>query len=131
MHILRAPTLQGFNPIFQKFCKMICEIIVCKLVRGIFLIFCQSSFLNSFIGKSNFLEPKNYWNLIISRPIHLEKISAHRFEDNICTNNLEEFFFFEKNFFKDLELFSRLQNHWFGPYFFLQKNFILFSSVAI
>ena len=54
--------------------------------------------------------------LNISRPIYLKKVSAHRFEDHICTNKLEEIFF------KDFELFSWLQSHWFGPHFFPQKN---------
>ena len=35
---------------------MICEIVVYKTVCGIFLIFCQTSFINDFIVKSNFLE---------------------------------------------------------------------------
>ena len=53
--------------------------------------------------------------------IHLfKKISAHRFEEHIYTNKLEEFFL-KKIFFKDLELFSRLQNHWFGRHFFHSK----------
>ena len=115
----------GFNPILQKFRMMICEIIVYKTVRGMFLIFCRSNFINNFIVKSNFSEASSHRNLIISRTIYLKKISTHRFEDHICTNKLQEFL---KNFFfEDFELFSRLQNHWFGPHFFPQKNnFILF-----
>ena len=34
------------NPILQKFCKMICEIIVYKMMCGILLIFCRSGFIN-------------------------------------------------------------------------------------
>ena len=47
----------GFNPVLQKFYMMICEIIVYKTVGGIFLIFCQSIFINNFIVKSEFSEP--------------------------------------------------------------------------
>ena len=36
---------------------MICEVIVYKTVGGIFLIFCQSSFITNFIVKNHFLEP--------------------------------------------------------------------------
>ena len=82
-----------FNPILQKFYDMICEIIVSKTVCGIFLIFCRSSFINNFMVKNNFLEPKNHRKLNISRTICFEKISAHRFVDLVCTNKLEELFF--------------------------------------
>ena len=33
----------AFNPILQKFYEIICEIIVSKKMRQIFLIFCRSS----------------------------------------------------------------------------------------
>ena len=91
-------TSSGCNPILQKFCIMICEIIVYKTVSGIFLIFCRSSFTDNFIMKSIFSEPWNQRNVNISRLIYLETISAHRVKDHICTNKLEEFFF-RKNFF--------------------------------
>ena len=55
----KSPNSSGFDPILQKFYKMICEIIVSKTVRGIFLIFCQSSFINNFMVKSSFSELKN------------------------------------------------------------------------
>ena len=123
----KSSNSSGFNPILHKFCMMNCEIIVCKTVCRIFLIFWRSSFINNFIVKTNFSGPENHRNLNISRPIYLEKISTHRFEDHICTNQLEEFFFRKKIYFKELEIFSRLQNHWLGPHFFPQKkNFILF-----
>ena len=89
---------------------MICEIIVSKTVCGIFLIFCRSSFINNFMVKNSFSEPKNQQKLNISRPIYFKKISAYRFLGLICTNKLEGFFF-ENNFLKDLELFSRLQHN--------------------
>ena len=47
----KSSNSSGFNPILQKFCMMICEIIVYKTVCGIFLIFGQSSFINNFIVK--------------------------------------------------------------------------------
>ena len=88
----------GFNPILQRFCKMICEIIVSKTLCGIFLIFCWSSFINNFMVRNSFSEPKNKRKLNISRAIYFEKISAHRFVVLICTNKREGFFF-RKNFF--------------------------------
>ena len=60
----------GFNPILQKFCKMICEITGSKMVGGIFLVFCQSSFINNFMVKNSFSEPKHQRKLNISRPIY-------------------------------------------------------------
>ena len=58
---------------------MICEIIVSKTMRGIFLIFCQSSFINNFMVKNNFSEPKNHRKF--SRPIYF---SAHCFVGLTC-----------------------------------------------
>ena len=46
-----------FNPILQKFYRMICEITISKTVCGIFLIICRSSFINNFIVNNNFSEP--------------------------------------------------------------------------
>ena len=89
----KSSNSSGFNPILRKFYKMICEIIVSKMVCGIFLIFCQLSFISNFMMKNNFLEPKNHWKLNILRPIYCKKISAHCFVDLICTNKLEDFFF--------------------------------------
>ena len=86
-----------FNPIFQKFCA----IIVSKTLGVIFLIFCRSRYINNFIVKSNFSEPKiissqNH----ISRSIHFKKISTRGFEFLICTNKLEGFS--KKCFFQGL-----------------------------
>ena len=44
----------GFNSIWQKLCKMICEIIFCKTVSEIFLIFCRLHFINNFVMKISF-----------------------------------------------------------------------------
>ena len=95
----KSSNSSGFNPILQKFYEMICEVIVSKIVCGIFLIFCRSSFINNFMLKNNFSEPKTHRKFNISRLIYFRKISAHRFVGLICTNKLEEFFFFQKNFF--------------------------------
>ena len=129
MHILRAPTTgsnsSGFNPIFQKFCMMICEIIAYKTVCRIFRIFCRSSFINSFIAKSNFRtlkSPKlNYLESHLFSPHTVLKIISAQ----ISWKN----FFLKNLFFKDLQLFSRLQNYWFWPHFFPRKiNFVLFVN---
>ena len=84
----------GFNTILEKFYEMICEIIVSKVVCRNFLIFCRLSFINNFMIKNNFSEPKNHRKLNISRSIYFKKISAHCFLGLICTKKLEEFFFF-------------------------------------
>ena len=102
----KSSNSSGFNPILQKFYKMTYRIIVSKMMCGIFLIFCRSSFINNFMVKNSFSEPKNQRKLDISRPIYLKKISAHRFVGLICTNKLERFFLSWKNFFfKGMELF--------------------------
>ena len=93
---------------------------------GIFSIFCRSSFIKNFIMKKHFLEPWNHGNLNISRPIYLKKIS-HTVLKIISAQISWKNSFVENVSFNDLQLFSRLQNHWFGPHFFPQKiNFILF-----
>ena len=54
-------------------------------------------------------------------------MSAHRFEDLICTNKLD-IFFLEKFFFQVLGAFFTTKKT-FGHHFFQQKiNFILFSK---
>ena len=89
----KSSNCSGFNPILQKFYQMISKIIVSKTVYKIFLIFCQSSFINNFIVKNNFLEPKNHQKLNIWRSIYFYKISAHRFVGLTSTDKLKEFFF--------------------------------------
>ena len=118
----------GFNSIVQKFCEMICEIIVYKTLCGIFLIFCRSSFINNFIVKNHFSEQQNHRNLNISRSIYFLKKLAHRFEDHIFTNKLEEFFF-RKIFFLEHRAFFTTGKPLIWASFFPQKiAFILFSS---
>ena len=110
----------GFNPILQKFCEMICEF--SKTVSMIYVIFCRSWFINNFVVKDNFSEPRNLPKLNFSRPI------CFKFP---CTVKLEGIFS-KIFFFIDLEFFSRLQNHSFRRHF-LQTKLILyfFSSVII
>ena len=86
----KSSNSSGFNPILQKFYKMICKIVVSKTVRKIFLIFCLSSFINNFMLKNSFLESTNRRKLNISRPVYFfKKKSAHCFVGLICTNKLE------------------------------------------
>ena len=121
----KSSNSSGFNPILQKFYEMICEIIVSKTVCGIFLIFCRSSFINNFMAKNNFWEPKNHRKLNISRPIYFKKISTHRFIDLVCTNKLEDFLFLF--FFQGLGAFSATAKPLIWASFFPTKNnFILF-----
>ena len=119
----KSSSSSGFNPILQKFYKMICQIIVSKKMCRIFLIFCRLSFIINFIVRNSFSEPKNQRKWNISRPIYLKKISAHRCL--ICTNKLEEFFF--RNFFQGLGAFFTTATRLIWASFFPQKNnFILF-----
>ena len=112
----------GFNPILQKFYEMIFEIIVSKMVGGIFLIFCRSSFISNFIVKNNLLEPKNYRKLNISSPIYFKKVSAHIFVDLICTNKLDEYFF-KKFFFQGLRAFFTTAKPLIWASFFSTQNY--------
>ena len=123
--IFKPSNSSAFNPILQKFYETICEIIVSETVCEIFLISCQSSLLIIYCDEE-FFGTLKLPKLKYIETYLLKKNPANLFEYHICTNRLEGFFF-KKTFFKDLERFSRLQNHWFGPNFFPQKiNFILF-----
>ena len=114
-----------FNHILPRFYEMICEIIVSKTVCGIFLIFCQSSFINNFMVKNSFSEPKNQRKLNISRPIYLKKISAHRFVGPICTNKLKGIFF-RNFFFQGLRAFFTTATQLIWRHFFQKKQFYTF-----
>ena len=120
----------GFNPILQKFYDMIYEIIASKTLCGIFLIFCRSSFIDNFIVKSNFSEPWNHPTLNILRPIYFKKDSAHRFEDHICKNKLEKFFFW-KIFFSRLGAFSVTAKPLIWASFFSHTIYFKFFSSLI
>ena len=60
----------GFDPILQKLCQIICEVIFSKMVCGIYLNFCFSRSVNNFVVKNNFYEPLKYQQLNILRPIY-------------------------------------------------------------
>ena len=63
------------------------------MLCGIFLIFCRSSFINNFMVKNSFSEPKNQRKSNIWRPIYFEDISAHRVEGFFFLNEgLRAFF---------------------------------------
>ena len=83
----------GLNPILQKFHEMICEIIVSKKMSGIFVVLWWKFFWNRKIIKTT----------NISKSFYFWKISANSFEDLICTNNLQGYFFF--NFSQGLGAF--------------------------
>ena len=109
----------------QKFYTMIREIIVPKSCAD-FLLFFVDQFLLAIL-----LWRTNHWNLNISRTIYLKKIFAHCFEDQICTNKLEEFFF-QNFFFKDLDPFFRdYKTTDFGLIFLLKKKFSSFFQMRL
>lgn len=85
----KSSSCSGFNTILQRFH----DIIVSKPVGGIFLIICRSRFINNLLWWM-FQDRKISKNFNISRSIYFKKISAHRFEDLVCANKLERFFFF-------------------------------------
>ena len=116
-----------FNSILQKFYKMTCKIIVSRTVCGIFLIFCRSSYFN-FMVMNRFSEPKIQRRINISRPIYFLKISAHRLVGLICTNMLEEFFFFRKKFSsRTWSFFHNCNTTNLDVIFFSTKKIILYS----
>ena len=116
----------GFNPILHKFYKMICEIIVSKTVSGIFLIFCRSSFINNFIVKNSFSEPKNQRKLNISR-LFIQKIFPTPFCRSYLYKQAGRIFFRKKFFSRTWSFFHDCNNTNLGCHFVPQKNnFILF-----
>ena len=118
----KSSSSSGFNSILQKFYEMIYEIIVSKTVCGIFLIFSRSSFINNFMLKNNFSEPKKHRKLNISKPIYFKKVSVHRFVDLSCKNKSEELFFFKKFFFQGLGAFFTNAKPLIWASFFSTKN---------
>ena len=102
----------GFNPILQKFYKMICEIIVSKTICGIFLIFCRSFFINNFMVKNSFSEPKNERKLkYLEIHVYLKK-----FRTPFCRSYLYKLagrIFFRKNSFRGLFFIKK----WFYTFF--------------
>ena len=119
----------GFHSILHNFHKMIFEIIYCKTISWIFLTFCRLHFISNFEVKNNFSEPWDYQKLNISRRMYFKEISAHRFQDLICTNKLESKFFKSfLNFFRGL---SKLQNTYLGVSFLHKKMILYFFSRVI
>ena len=116
----------GFHLILQKFYKMICEIIVSKTMC-VYL----SSFINNFMVKNSFSEPKNQRMLNISRPIYFKKISAHRFVGLICTNKLERFFFRKTFFSRTWSFIHDCNTTNLGGIFFHKKIILYFFSRVI
>ena len=125
----KSSNSSGFNPILQKFYK-ICEIIASETVCGIFLIFCRSSFINNFMVKNSFSEPKNQRKLNISRPIYLKKNSVHCFVGHICTNELEGIFY-RKNFFQGLGAFFTTATQLIWVAFSSTKKIILYFFTRV
>ena len=127
----KSSNSSGFNAILDKFYEMICEIIVSKTVYVIFLIFCRSSFINNFMEKNNFSEPKNHGKLNISRAICFKKISAERLVGHICTNKMEEFFFRKIFLSRTYSFFQDCKTDNLGVNFFQKKLISHFFSRVI
>ena len=118
----------GFNPILQKFHKMICLIIFSETVCRIFLIFCCSCFINDFVVRKFFGTAKSPKDIL--RPIYLRKLLHTVLKILSAKISQKDFFSKNKKISKDLELFSREQSHWFKHDFFAQElNFILFFQM--
>ena len=114
-----------FNPILQKHYEMICEIIVSKMVCGIFLIFCRSSFFDNFIVKNNFSEPQNHPNLNIWRSIYLKKFPHTVLK--IISAQISWKSFFRKNLFsKTWSFFRDCKTTGLGLIFFHKKCILYF-----
>ena len=111
----------GFNPISQKFCKIVCEIIFSRTVCGIFLIFCRSRFINSFVAKKKIFRNREITKSLISRDTFVLKKFPHTVLKILSLQISWKAFFSNENFWIDLEL---------GRHFFARNNnFVLFSSV--
>ena len=117
----------GFNPILQKLYEMICEIIVSKTICGIYLIFYRSSFINNFMAKNNFLEPKNHQKLNVSKYIYFRKISAYRFVGLVLSVQISwKYIFFWKKFFQGLGAFFKTAKQIIWASFFHKKIILYF-----
>ena len=133
MHILRAPTLQGLILSSRNFTKWSVRWLSPKRCAEFSWFFCQSSFINNFMKKNNFLESWNHRKLNISIPIYFKKISTHSFEDRICTNKLDGFFFFfRKTFFSRIySFFHDWKTTFWGAIFFHKKLILYFFSKVL
>ena len=124
----KSSNSSGFNPILQKFYEMICEIIVssaeffCFLVNPVLLIVLW----RRTIFRSRKIASR------ISRPIYFKKMYPHRFEDRICTNKLDAFFFRKTFFSRTWSFFHDWKAINLGVIFFHKKLiFHFFSKVII
>ena len=119
----------GFNPILQKFYKMIFGIIVSKTLGGIFLIFCRSIFINNFMVRNSFLEPKN------QRKLNASRFVSRNFRTEFCRSYLYKLagrIFSPKIFFQGLSSFFRDCNATnLGVFFFLKKIILYFFPRVI
>lgn len=122
----KSSNSQSFNPILQKFYKMMCEKLVSETVCGIFL---------SFVYTKNVIVKKIFWNCRIIKswniwkPYYFWKMSKNSFEDVVCTFKLEKIFckkYLKKK--KDLVAFPKYQTTNLG-FIFLHTKFYTFSQV--
>ena len=123
----KSSNSSGFHPISQKFYDIICEIIVSKTVRGIFLIFCPSSFIDNFIVKSDFWEPWNHAKLKSQDPFIFKKF-PYTVLKIISAQIRWKNFFFEKFFFQGLGAFFSKPLTW-ASFFSTQNLFYIFFQV--
>lgn len=100
---IRAPTLWSLILSHRNFSRRFVRLLPSRKC-AVSLLFFLSRFINSFIVKNNIWNRKFTKILNISRSIYFKEISAYRFEDFICTNKSEEFFF-KKIFFQVLGAF--------------------------
>ena len=98
----------GFNPILKKSHVMICKIIVSEMICRIFFNFLLNVFYLKFFSKEQLSETTKITKTKILRSIFKKKKCNHCFEDFICTNKLELFFFFfiSKKSFSRTSLFK-------------------------
>ena len=127
----KSSNSSGFNPILQKLYKVICEKIE-KIENGcrIFLIFCWSSFINNFMLKNGFLEPKNYQDP--SRdPSTFKKFLQTILKVLSVQISLKDISF-EKNFFLRFgAFFTTAKPLIWAPFFSTKNNFKLFSRIIL
>ena len=123
----KSSNSSAFNPILQKFYKVICAIIVSKTMCGIFLFFFQLRFIHNFVEKNNFSELLNHWKLNISKIIYLQKF-LHPVLKILSTQISWRVFFFEKNFFSGLGAFFTTEKALIWTPFFPTNKFYTFSQ---
>ena len=114
----------GFNPILQNFTRWFVRQFSPKQCAEFSWLFVDRVLLIILLRRTIFETLKSP-KLKYLETYSFQKNSAHRFEDHICTNNLERIFF--EKAFQGLRAFFALQNFWFWSQFFPQKiSFIVF-----